>query len=282
MSKEDRSSMHEAMEQQTITVSKANIQATLQARTSILAAGNPKYGRFDPYKPIGEQINISDTLLSRFDLIFPVKDVPDPEKDKELANHVLKMHKDPEEHTGPIDFDLLTKYIAYSKRNCKPDISQEAEEKIEEFYVRIRKKGSEEGEEGSSSVPISARQLEALIRMSEASAKVRLDEKVRKKDAKRAIDLLTYTLKQVGVDPETGEFDIDRIETGITSTKRNKIRQVMDIIDSLSEEVGEAVPIEDVIAEAEDAGISDADSIIQKLTREGELFEPKHGHVQKI
>lgn len=281
MDAEDRSALHEAAEQQTISISKANIQATLQARTSILAAGNPKFGRFDPFEPIAEQINISETLLSRFDLIFPIRDVPDKEKDMDLADHVLSMHMEPEEHKGTIDQDLLRKYVAYAKRNVEPSITDEAKEEIKEFYLKVRSKSSTE-EEGESSVPISARQLEALIRLSEASAKSRLSEKVEKEDAKRSINLLTHCLKQVGVDPETGEFDIDRIESGITSSQRNRIRSVLEIVNSLSEEVGEAVPIEDVIAEAEERGLSEADEIIKKLKREGELFEPKQGHVQKI
>ena len=281
MDAEDRSSLHEAAEQQTISVSKANIQATLQARTSILAAGNPKFGRFDPFEPIPEQINISESLLSRFDLIFPIRDVPDKEKDAKLADHILSMHSDPDEHRGIIEQDLLRKYIAYARRNVHPQITEGAKKKIKNFYLKVRGKGSS-SDEGESSVPISARQLEALIRLSEASAKARLSDKVEAEDSERAIDLLTHCLKQVGVDPETGEFDIDRIETGMSTSQRNRIRSILEIVDSLSEEVGEAVPIEDVIAEAEDRGYSDADEIIKKLKREGELFEPKQGHVQKI
>ena len=97
MAAEDRSSLHEAMEQQQISISKANIQATLNAETSILAAGNPKLGRFDPYEPIPQQIDIGDTLLSRFDFIFPVKDDPDEEKDAKLSSQVLKNHIEPEQ-----------------------------------------------------------------------------------------------------------------------------------------------------------------------------------------
>ena len=281
MSSEDRSALHEAMEQQTITVSKANIQATLQARTSILAAGNPRFGRFDLYKPIAEQINISETLLSRFDLIFPIRDIPNKEKDIKLANHILSMHKEPEKQRGVIDRDLLRKYIAYAKRNVKPKITEEAEEEIKKFYIGIRtKKGARE--EGDLSVPISARQLEALIRLSEASAKSRLSEFVEVYDAKVAIDSLTYCLKEVGIDPETGEFDIDRIESGITSSQRSRIRDVLDIIDSLSTKIHDAVPLEDIMAEAEEKGIKDVEEIIRKLKQEGELFEPKAGHIQKI
>lgn len=280
MSSEDRSALHEALEQQSITISKANIHATLNARTAVLAAGNPKFGRFDPYRPIAQQINISETLLSRFDLIFTVRDIPNREKDKELTEHIIRMHQIPEKSKGKLDNDFIRKYIAYAKRNVSPVLSEEAGEEIRNFYLNIRNKKSYR-EEGEVSVPISARQLEALIRLSEASAKCRLSDKVERKDALLAIELLTHCLREVGVDPETGEFDIDRIEVGITGSQRNKIRVVMDLISQMSGE-GEPIPVEDVIAAAEEKGILDAGEIINKLKKEGELFEPRHGFIQKI
>ncbi|MFB6204744.1 MAG: minichromosome maintenance protein MCM [Candidatus Nanohaloarchaea archaeon] len=279
MASEDRSSLHEAMEQQQISVSKANIQATLNAQTSILAAGNPKLGRFDPYEPIPEQINIGDTLLSRFDFIFPVMDEPDEEKDKELASKILSNHREPEETVGDISQDLLRKYVAYAKKNYNPQLTEEASEKIQDFYVSMREKGSDE--EGGS-VPITARQLEAMIRISEASARAHLREKVSLEDAERAIDLLTYTLKLVGTDPETGEFDIDIIESGVSSSQRNRLQTIKHIIESVAD--GDAAEIEEVLEKADDEGISQdkAEEIISKLKRDGELFEPKQGYVQKI
>jgi len=262
-----------------ITVSKANIQATLQCKTSILAAGNPKFGRFDPYQPVAEQIDISDTLLSRFDLIFPVRDLPERSKDKKLADHIMKMHTQPEEHTGTIEKELLRDYIAYAKRNVSPKITDEAEEELKKFYVNTREEGSSDGQ---SKVPITARQLEALIRLAEASAKTRLSETVERKDSQMAIDLLTYSLKQIGVIDESGNWDIDKKETGISTENRNNIQVIMQIIQE--EGAGEAVPIEDVMARAEEEGIdeSSAEEIINNLKKEGELYEPKQGHVGKI
>lgn len=277
MAAEDRSSLHEAMEQQQISVSKANIQATLNAETSILAAGNPKLGRFDPYEPIPEQINIGDTLLSRFDFIFPVLDEPDEEKDKELAGTILQNHIDPEDMDAEIDQEQLRKYIAYAKKNIRPNLTEEASRKIQEFYVNMRKKG----EEGS--VPITARQLEALIRIAEASARAQLKVEVDQDDAEKAIDILTYTLKQVGMDPETGEFDIDIIESGVSNSQRNRLQKIKQLIDQLAGEDNSA-EIEEVLEEAEEEGMEkdQAEEIIERLKREGELFEPQQGHVQKI
>jgi replicative DNA helicase Mcm len=279
MSEDDRSSMHEAMEQQTITVSKANIQATLQCRTSILAAGNPKFGRFDPYQDISEQIDISDTLLSRFDLIFPVRDIPDKAKDEKLSDHIMTMHTDPQDHTGEIEMERLRNYIAYAKRNVNPRISDEAQEKLKEFYVKTRAQGS--SGDGQSKVPITARQLEALIRLAEASAKTRLSEVVEASDAQRAIDLLTYSLKQIGVVDESGEWDIDKRETGMSSESRNNIQIIMNII---QEAGNEPMPIEEVLAQAEEEGLTEeeAEDVITKLKRQGELYEPEHGHVSNL
>ena len=279
MAPEDRSSLHEAMEQQQISVSKANIQATLNAETSILAAGNPKMGRFDPYEPIPQQIDIGDTLLSRFDFIFPVKDQPDEEKDTKLSRQVLQNHLDPEETDAEIAQDLLMKYVAHAKQ-LRPQLTQEAADEIQEFYVNMRATGS--GEENSS-VPITARQLEALVRVAEASARAELKDEVGVSDAQRAIDILKYSLEQIGVDPETGEFDIDRIESGVSSSQRNRVQTIKHIIDQVSGS-SDSAPIEDVLDEAEEEGIGrdKAEEVIENLKREGELFEPKQGQVQKI
>lgn len=278
MDKEDRSSLHEAMEQQQISISKANIQATLNAETSILAAGNPKLGRFDPYEPIAEQISIGDTLLSRFDFIFPVKDEPDKERDTELADAILQNHIDPEETDPDITGDKLRKYIAFAKKNKRPKLTKEASEKIQEFYVSMRQEGDNEG----GGVPITARQLEATIRTAEASARAKLKDEVEVEDAEQAIDLLTYSLKLVGMDPETGEFDIDMIESGVSSSQRNRLQKIKRIIEELGGD--DAAEIEEVLKRAEEEGISEekAENIIENLKREGELFEPQKGHIQKI
>ena len=278
MSEEDRSSLHEAMEQQQISVSKANIQATLNAQTSILAAGNPKYGRFDPYEPIPQQISIGDTLLSRFDFIFPVTDEPDEEKDTKLSSQVLKNHIDPEETDAEIDQKMLRKYVAYAKQK-RPQLTQEAADQIQDFYVNMRASGSEEGD----SVPVTARQLEALVRVAEASARAELDDEVTEKDAQRAIDILTYCLEQVGVDPETGEFDIDMVESGVSGSQRNRLQAIKQIIEA---EAGEddSVEIEKVVEKAAEKDISEdqAEEVISRLKRDGELFEPEQGKIQRI
>jgi replicative DNA helicase Mcm len=283
MTEDDRAAMHEAMENQTVSISKANVQATLIARTTVLAAANPKFGRFDPYEILGNQINLPPALINRFDLIFPIKDLPDEARDLKLAEHMLSLHQNPKSLEEEIPTDLLRKYIAYAKQNIHPHLTDSAFDEIKNYYVKMRKAGSSE-ESSIKSVPISPRQLDALVRMSEASAKVRLSDKVTKKDAQRAVKLLEYCLNQVGFDKETGKIDIDRITTGISSSERSHIHVIKDIINELENKIGKTIPIEDITEAAKNKGIDpeQVDEIIEKLKRSGDIFEPKHGFLSKI
>jgi replicative DNA helicase Mcm len=283
MSDDDRAAMHEGLEQQTISISKANIQATLRCETTVLAAANPKFGRFDPYETIAKQIDLPPTLINRFDLIFTIKDLPNEEKDSQMASFILEMHKSSETKNADIDTDMLRKYLVYCRQKAKPKLTDSAIQELKEYYIKMRGSGSSEG--GSvKSIPISARQLEALVRLAEASAKIRLSDKVTKKDAKDAVALLHYCLEQVGLDPETGKIDIDRITTGITSSERGKIITVRELIAELEEKVGKAVPISDVIAAAAEKGLSndDVDEAIEKLKRSGDIFQPRKDSVSRI
>ncbi len=282
MNRDDRVAMHEAMEQQTISIAKANIQATLRAESSVLAAANPKLGRFDPYSTIADQIDLPATLINRFDLIFVMKDIPNRENDEKIAAYVLETTKDPERRKPDIEPEIMKKYIAYAKK-IEPVLTEEAIKEIKEFYVNLRNKGGS-GEDALRPIPISPRQLEGLIRLSEASARVQLRKKVTKEDARRAIKLVTYYLKKVGVDPETGELDIDRIVTGITATQRSRIISVRKIIAELEDRFGETIPIEEIIKEAEEEGLEKekVEEIIDKMKREGEIFEPKHGQIRRL
>lgn len=283
MTVEDRSAMHEAMEQQTVSISKANIQATLLSRTTILAAANPKFGRFDPYGIVAEQIDLPPTLINRFDLIFPIQDLPDKTRDDKMASHILNLHKTPGDEDEFMPTEKLTKYVSYSRQNAKPQLTEEALEEIKRYYVQMRNSGTSD-EKSARAVPISARQLEALIRLSEASAKVRLAKEVTKTDARRAIDLLTYCLLQVGFDRETGTIDIDRISSGISASKRDKIYHVKEILSSLEKKLGKTIPIDDVLKEASEKGISEseAEEIIEKLKRSGDIYEPRLGFLSRV
>lgn len=283
MSNEDRSAMHEALEQQTVSISKANVQATLRCETTVIAAANPKFGRFDPYEMLAKQIDLPSTLINRFDLIFPIRDLPDSQRDGELASFILEMHKSQQVRETSISTELLRKYISYARQIIKPVMSDKAIKEIKEYFVKMRNVGAGEGKK-ISAIPISARQLEALVRMAEASAKTRLSEKVLRKDAKRAIELLHYCLSQVGMDPETGKIDIDRIATGVSASQRSKISSIKDIINSLESKVGKTIPMEEIIKEAEAQGIEESDvmDLIEKLKRAGDIFEPTRNKISKI
>jgi replicative DNA helicase Mcm len=282
MSKEDRSAMHEALEQQTVSISKANIQATLTSETTVLAAANPKFGRFDPYGNIAEQIDLPSTLINRFDLIFPIKDLPDEDKDRKMARFILNLHQSPNMEEPEISTKLLRKYIAYARQHVRPRLTDAAMEEIETYYLKTRASGQAEG--AVKSIPISPRQLEGLIRLSEAAARLRLSDKVSKKDARRAITLLDYCLRQIALDEETGTIDIDRIATGITATQRTKIVGVREIIIELENRIGKVIPIEEIMRLAVEKGIdeSDVDSAIDRLRRSGDVFEPKRGFISRI
>ncbi|MFT4313114.1 MAG: minichromosome maintenance protein MCM [Candidatus Woesearchaeota archaeon] len=282
MTHEDRSAMHEALEQQSVSVSKANVQATLMCETTVLAAANPKMGRFDPFDSIAKQINLPPALINRFDLIFPMRDIPNEEGDEKLASFVLGMHQKGDSDSPEIETELLRKFIVYTRQNCKPELTDGALDELKTYYVKMR--NMNKGEESMSAISLSARQLEALVRMTEANAKMRLSQKATKKDAKRAIELLDYCLSQIGVDPDTGRVDIDRIQTGFTTSERTKVINIREIIKELEEREGKMIPIEKIIDLAAQKGMSEekVEEAIEKLTLSGDIYKPKRGHISRI
>ena len=278
MDANDRSAMHEALEQQTVTISKANVQATLSAQTSVLAAGNPKYGRFEPLQSISEQIDLPPALINRFDLIFIQRDLPNIEQDEKIATHVLNMHQK-NEVKPDIEVDLFKKYVAYAKQRIKPKLTQDAVDEIKGFYMKMRK-ASLDG--GGTSISISARQLQGLVRLAEAHAKSRLSPIVEVEDSQVAIRLTNYYLMQVGYDPETKTFDIDRFSTKISSSKRSKILLLKDSIRKLEEKFGKQIPIDKLREEMKDMSDAEFEESIEKLKKSGDLFQPKQGFIQDV
>lgn len=217
MKQDDRDAIHEALEQGTISVYKASIQATLMARCSVLAAANPKYSRFTPYKSIPDQLNLPASLLSRFDLIFIAEDHPNQDKDRRVAKHICQLRRK-EALEYSIDPLLLKKYIAYARQNYKPKLTKEAENYMIDHYVALRNIVSDEKD---SPVTITPRQFEALFRLAAASAKIHLRNEIQIEDVDRVIKLQNECMKHVGYDPDSGQVDIDRVE-GLTSTKERK------------------------------------------------------------
>jgi replicative DNA helicase Mcm len=301
MQKEDRSALHEAMEQQSISVAKAGITATLKARCALLGAANPKYGRFDMYGDIADQINMPPSLLSRFDLIFIMTDQPEQRKDLAIAEHILKAHgigeliaqhrKTPipgitdeyiEQQLTPVKPDiepsLFRKYVAYAKRSCYPILSTEAKEALVTYYLKLRGIA-----EPNKPVPVTARQLEALVRLAEASARIRLSNSIEQTDAERVIHIVDACLRQIAYDARTGSFDIDKVVTGISKEKRDIIRVIKDAIRDIGGE-GKRAAIDQVIDVASQKGFA-RDKVregIDMLLRNGEAMEPKNGIIQLI
>ena len=264
----------------TITISKANVQASLKAETSVLASASPKFRRFDPYQSVAQQIDLPPTLINRFDVIFTMRDVPNKDKDEKIAMHVLYEHQKKGEDML-IPRELFRKYVAYAKQKIKPALSDDAVEEIKKFYVDLRNKPVS-SESMLKPIPISARQLQALIRMAEASAKLRLSESVSIDDAKRSVDIMKYYLMQVGYDYESKTFDIDKITTGITTSKRSKILGVLHSITDLENRLGQMIPIEELEKELD--GKMDAVEIeeaIMELKKRGDLYEPRRGFISK-
>ena len=278
MSEHDQVAMHEALEQGTISIAKASIVASLPARTSVLAGGNPKFSRFDPYQSIAKQITVPDTLLSRFDLKFALKDVPNPVEDKKVVDHILKARYGNYEAAIPvIPASLLKKYIAYAKQNIQPRLTKETGKLLRDFYIKTRR----QAEGGEAPIPVTLRQFESMIRLAEASAKIQLSTVVRKQDAQRAIRIMKESLRQLGLDPETGLIDVDKSEGGTSFSERSKIKMVIDIINDLSLKKKE-VSIEELESRARQDGIDEVSEIIERLKQQGMLFEPSPGYVQKV
>lgn len=279
MSEDDTSALHEALEQGSISVAKANVQAKLNCRTSLLACANPKFGRFDVYKTIADQIDMPPALINRFDLIFALRDIPNEDKDEAIARHILSFD-DSSFATEIVSQDFLRKYIAYAKQSIAPRMTSEAEKEIRTFYVTLRNSNRD----NTQAIPISPRQLEALVRLAQSSARIRLSNTVDVEDAKRAITLLRYSLSQVGIDPQTGELDIDVLQTGIATSRRNKINTILKIIEEMETQDEKSVNVEAIIRTAHELNIDriEVEDILLKLTKEGRAFNPRSGFIQRI
>lgn len=278
MKPEDRSALHEVMEQQTASIAKGGIVATLNARTSILAAANPMYGKYDPFKNITENVNLPIPLLTRFDLIFVVRDVPSKEKDTKIAKHILSLHRSSGIDTKSlIDVDILTKYLSYAKR-IDPVLTQEAEDKILEYYMKMRNVESE------GMITVTPRQLEGLVRLATARARLLMKNQVDAEDAERAIFLIQSMLEDAGVDVNTGQVDLGVLQ-GRPHSEVSKMQLFMDVMKSI--EGDEKRPIEEklFVKELVKTGKfteEEARKYIKKLQRESAIYESKPGHYNRV
>ncbi len=279
MRPEDRVAIHEAMEQHTVSVAKGGIVATLNARTAVLAAGNPALGRYEPYRTVAENIALPVTILSRFDLIFVMRDVPEKELDTKMTEHILSLHR-----TGavpvepPIPPDLLRKYISYA-RNFKPVLAKEALERLRDFYLNMRSASEAEG----TPIAITARQLESMVRLAEARARVAFRKEVLAEDAEAAITIMKRSLEEVGIDISSHKIDIDIIMTGKPKSLRDKLGVVLSTIISMEKETG-TVKKSELLEKLEteyDIIRGEAERLIGQLVKEGTIYSPKEGYLKK-
>jgi len=280
MRPEDRVAIHEAMEQQTVSIAKGGIIATLNARTTIIAAANPAEGRYNPNRLIKDNINLPITLLSRFDLIHVIIDEPNAERDKSLVEHVLdyrSRRKIPAEILPP---EFIRKYIAYAKR-LKPELTEEAKNKIKEFYLKMRERAS-----ADLPISISARQLDAIIRLSEARARAELMDKVEPRHVDDAIRLVLEFLRQVGMDTSTGAIDVDIIMSGIPQKRRTKRGIILTELEVLERRNKGPVPRERLIEQVmkhSKMTREEIERLIDELIRkDGSIYEPRPGFLSRV
>lgn len=274
---EDRSSLHEVMEQQTCSVAKGGIVATLNARTSILSAANPMYGKYDPFKNITENVNLPVPLLTRFDLIYVIRDMPEREKDSRIAGHILEIHRDVEHAAQPaIEIDLFRKYLAYAKQ-IEPKLTNEVITAIRDYYMKMRNVDSE------GMITVTPRQLEGLIRLATARARLLLKDNVEPEDAERAIYLVQRMLETAGVDVNTGKVDLGVLH-GKPHSEISKLKLFMEIFSALSGQDKNDVEEKNFINELIKTGKfseEEAKIYIKKAMQNGQIYERRSGFYAK-
>ena len=279
MRPEDRVAIHEAMEQHTVSIAKGGIVATLNARTAILAASNPSLGRYESHRTVAENISLPVTILSRFDLIFVLRDVPNKESDGKMSAHILELHRkglSPIE--PPISPDLLRKYITYAK-GVRPTLTPEAVQRLNDFYLAMRSASESEG----SPVAITARQLESLVRVAEAHARSALRKEVKAEDAEAAIAIMKRSLEEVGIDLSSYKMDIDIIMTGKPKSVRDRLQTILSTLMELERETGivEKATLLNDLDERYKISRGEAERLIGQLLREGTIYEPREGYLKK-
>ncbi|MGE5187441.1 MAG: minichromosome maintenance protein MCM, partial [Betaproteobacteria bacterium] len=279
MRPEDRVAIHEAMEQHTVSVAKGGIVATLNARTAVLAAANPSLGRYEPNRTVAENVPLPVTILSRFDLIFVLRDVPNKDADKKMSRHILEIHRrgrSPVE--SQVDAELLRKYVSYAK-TVHPELSEAALNRLSDFYLAMRSASETEG----SPVAITARQLESLVRIAEARARVALRKEVTAEDAESAISIMKQSLEEVGIDMSSYKVDIDIIMTGRPKSIRDRLSIVLATLMDMEKITGivEKDALVNELETKQKIPRNEVERMISQLLREGTIYEPREGCLKK-
>lgn len=277
MRDEDREAIHPAMEQQVIPISKGGINTVLNARCGFIAAANPKVGRWNPYQTIIGNLDLPVTILNRFDLIWVLRDTPDPFKDSALADHVLNVHQG-NGVLPPIDSATLRRYIAYS-RQFNPKVNQNVSELIKGFYLKLRGASNE----NDATILITARQLESIIRVSESFARMRLHDEVSTRDAEDAVNLIDESMGKIGLDPDSGKRDMDVLAVGRSMNLQERINLVLNVMGDVKRESIDGVVFQDELARRLVASYKWSDVDIEKILgvmkNDGLVFCPRLGVV---
>ena len=278
MKPEDRSALHEVMEQQSASIAKGGIVATLNARTSILAAANPIFGKYDPYKNISENINLPIPLLTRFDLIFVVRDKPSKEKDRNIATHIIERNTRATQQ-GPsiIDIDMLTKYLTFAKKG-KPILMPGAKKMIIDYYLKMR------NVEDEDMITVTPRQLEGLVRLATARSRMLLKTQIDEEDAERAIYLIENMLHDVGVDVNTGKVDPGVLH-GKPRSEVSMMQAFMEMIKALEGTPRQPVPEDALLDDLEKSGKFTRETariFIEKMLASSVIFESRPGHYNTV
>ncbi len=287
MSDFTRSVLHEVMEQQTISVAKAGIITTLNARTSILACANPINSKFDVNLSVVENVNLPAPLMSRFDLLYLILDKPNERDDRKLAQHLVSLYLTDKPLISETEFvpvEKFTRYINYA-RKITPVISEEAGQSLINFYVSMRKSGTMGG---SKVVSFTTRQLESMIRLAEAHAKMRLSLTVEKQDVEEANRLVLSALQTAAVDPKTGRIDLDMVTTGISAWGRQvhdmQRKAIRGVINELDKPQISWAELYRAFSEQSDAALSEAEfnSILRDLVDENFIHMHGRTNAEKV
>lgn len=276
---EDKQRLYYAMSDCKIKIDKATIHTVLQAETGLLCGANTK-GRLE-LGNLAQSINMSAALLSRFDFIFLFEDKIDEQRDTKIAQAMMAARRGSDKIKPKIEPLLFKKFISYARR-FKPEITAEAAEEAMKFWLYLRKRKSTTTDQ-TKAVKITTRQLEAITRLAEAHAKLRLSDKVTVEDVKIVTPLFISCLEKVAIDPETGEMDIDMLERGESGSHRGKKQLQIETLFSLFDKFGQLVPFSIILEELGPIMTHyEIETLISKLLKEGEIYEPKPNHYKRV
>ncbi|NJE02111.1 minichromosome maintenance protein MCM [Thermococcus sp. JdF3] len=275
MSKEDRNSLHEPMEQGSVYFAKAGLNMVLNARATVIAAANPKFGKINRNKTLPEQIDLPPSLMSRFDLIFTFINTVDEKKDKMVAEAILKRWYEGERIKPPYSPEFLKKLIIYARKKIKTlKLDPQLNEEIQEYYLKLRKRLK--NSEGFSVTP---RQLEAVLRLAEAHARMHLHDTVTKEDFEVAVSLLEYSLQRAAIDEE-GNVDVTILEIGRSSRQLKLKQKVLEAIERRQASGDWGTPKEDIIEDVQQLGFKrvEVEEMLKELMESEEVYQPRSGY----